>query len=74
MDLPRVLRGKKALVQIHCHQHAMLDPEMEQRVLRRMGLEPEMMPTGCCGTAGSFGFEAGKYDWSRKITEHALLS
>jgi hypothetical protein len=31
------------------------------------------MPTGCCGMAGSFGFEAAKYQWSRKIAEHALL-
>jgi len=31
------------------------------------------MPTGCCGMAGSFGFEAEKYHWSMKIAERALL-
>src|SRR5439155_1352582 len=38
-----------------------------------MGVEAVVMPTGCCGMAGSFGFEADKYHWSRKIAEHALL-
>jgi hypothetical protein len=41
--------------------------------LERLGIEAETMPTGCCGMAGSFGFEAGKYGWSVRIAEHALL-
>jgi FAD/FMN-containing dehydrogenase/Fe-S oxidoreductase len=65
--------GKKALLQVHCHEHAVLDPKAEARVLQRMGIEARAMPTGCCGMAGSFGFEADKYHWSRKIAEHALL-
>jgi FAD/FMN-containing dehydrogenase/Fe-S oxidoreductase len=73
LDLPRLAGSGKALVQIHCHQHAVLKPEVEERVLRRLGLDPAAMPTGCCGMAGSFGFEAEKYPWSRKIAEHALL-
>ena len=44
-----------------------------QAMLERMGVKPEILPTGCCGMAGSFGFEAEKYDWSMKIAEHALL-
>jgi FAD/FMN-containing dehydrogenase/Fe-S oxidoreductase len=70
-DLPRLER--KALVQIHCHEHAVLDPKAERRVLERLGIDGEIMPTGCCGMAGSFGFEAEKYHWSQKIAEHALL-
>jgi Fe-S oxidoreductase len=73
LDLPRFAAGRKALIQIHCHQHAVLKPEVEERVLRRLGLATEAMPTGCCGMASSFGFEADKYRWSRKIAEHALL-
>jgi hypothetical protein len=60
LDLPRTGEGKKALIQIHCHEHAVLEPEVEERVLRRVGLEAGAMPTGCCGMAGSFGFEADK--------------
>jgi Fe-S oxidoreductase len=73
LNLPQIGDGKKALLQIHCHEHAVLDPKAEQRVLQRMGIEAHAMPTGCCGMAGSFGFEADKYHWSRKIAEHALL-
>jgi hypothetical protein len=60
-------------VQIHCHQHAVLDPQAERRVLDRLGLDCEVLPSGCCGMAGSFGFEAGKYRWSRKIAESGVL-
>jgi FAD/FMN-containing dehydrogenase/Fe-S oxidoreductase len=70
--LPR-LDGAAALVQVHCHEHAVLKPDAERRVLERMGVKPEILPTGCCGMAGSFGFEAEKYQWSMKIAEHALL-
>jgi hypothetical protein len=38
-----------------------------------MGLEAEMLDSGCCGMAGSFGFEARHYDISVKIGEHRLL-
>jgi Fe-S oxidoreductase len=71
-DLPRA-EGRKALVQVHCHQHAVLDAAAAPKVLERLGVEADSMPTGCCGMAGSFGFEAEKYDWSVKIAEHALL-
>jgi FAD/FMN-containing dehydrogenase/Fe-S oxidoreductase len=72
IDRPRT-EGGKALVQVHCHEHALFQPEAEAKALRRIGEEPEIMPNGCCGMAGSFGFEAAKYPWSVKIAEHALL-
>jgi Fe-S oxidoreductase len=65
--------GGKALVQVHCHEHAVLDPDAETTVLQRLHADGEVMPNGCCGMAGSFGFEAAKYDLSVKIAEHALL-
>jgi len=71
-ELPQ-LRGQQALVQVHCHEHAVLDAAAESRVLKRLGVATEIMATGCCGMAGSFGFEAGKYHWSQKIAEQALL-
>jgi FAD/FMN-containing dehydrogenase/Fe-S oxidoreductase len=69
--LPRI--DAKALVQIHCHQHAVLDAKAEARVLERMGVDFEVMKSGCCGMAGSFGFEADKYDVSLKAAERVLL-
>src|SRR5262249_20355889 len=70
--LPNLL-GRRALVQVHSHHHAVLAPAAERQLLERLGLEVEIMPTGCCGMAGSFGFEAEKYPWSMKIAERALL-
>ena len=73
-DLPKLPVGRKALVQIHCHEHAVLDPQAERHVLERIGIDGEVMPSGCCGMAGSFGFEAEKYHWSKKIAELGVLS
>ena len=49
------------------------DPAAEKKVLHRLHADAEVMPTGCCGMAGSFGFETAKYDVSVRIAEHALL-
>jgi FAD/FMN-containing dehydrogenase/Fe-S oxidoreductase len=62
-----------ALVHLHCHQHAIIKPDSERALLDRMGLDYELLASGCCGMAGSFGFEAGKYDVSMKIGEQVLL-
>jgi FAD/FMN-containing dehydrogenase/Fe-S oxidoreductase len=72
IDRPGTESGK-ALVQVHCHEHALFEPDAEAKALHRAGVEAEIMPNGCCGMAGSFGFEAAKYPWSVKIAEHALL-
>jgi len=44
------------------------------RVLDRLGLDWELIDSGCCGLAGSFGYEAGeKYEVSMKAGEQVLL-
>jgi FAD/FMN-containing dehydrogenase/Fe-S oxidoreductase len=65
--------GGRALVQFHCHHHAVLDTAAERRVLERLGLEHEVLAAGCCGMAGAFGFEAAKYDVSMAAGERVLL-
>ncbi len=46
----------------------------EERALKKMGLGVEMLDAGCCGMAGSFGFEPGDhYDVSIKAGERVLL-
>lgn len=62
-----------AIEQLHCHHHAVLDPKAEARVLAASGVEARPLPSGCCGMAGSFGFEAGKYDVSMTAAERVLL-
>jgi Fe-S oxidoreductase len=41
--------------------------------LRAAGLEVEPVTGGCCGLAGSFGFEAAHYELSMACGEHELL-
>jgi FAD/FMN-containing dehydrogenase/Fe-S oxidoreductase len=62
-----------ALVWGHCHHRATGGTEPEERVLERMGLAVEPLVGGCCGLAGSWGFERGKYDISMDCGEQALL-
>ncbi|MDK1342338.1 hypothetical protein QNO09_03210 [Streptomyces sp. 378] len=45
----------------------------EQELLEKMGLTVRNLQGGCCGLAGSWGFEDGKYDISMDCGEQALL-
>src|SRR5581483_4348747 len=71
-DLPRL--DRKALVHFHCHQRATSDVDCDKSVLDRLGLDYEVLDDGCCGLAGSFGYEAGEpYDVSMRVGEQKLL-
>ncbi|HEY1541921.1 MAG TPA: FAD-binding and (Fe-S)-binding domain-containing protein [Xanthobacteraceae bacterium] len=69
--LPQV--AGRAVVQFHCHHHAVIKTQSEQDVLDRLGLDYEVLNTGCCGMAGAFGFETQKYDVSIAAAERVLL-
>jgi FAD/FMN-containing dehydrogenase/Fe-S oxidoreductase len=64
---------RKAVVHAHCHHRSVLGLDAEQALLRRLGLDVAMPDGGCCGMAGSFGFEAAKYEVSMRCAERALL-
>jgi Fe-S oxidoreductase len=71
-EMPRLERG--ALVHLHCHQRATSDTDCDQAVLDRLGLDYEVLDDGCCGLAGSFGYERGeRYEVSVKAGERMLL-
>ncbi|NVI87804.1 FAD-binding and (Fe-S)-binding domain-containing protein [Actinomadura sp. BRA 177] len=70
---PELPGGGKALLWGHCHHRATGGIDPEQKVLEQMGLETESLKGGCCGLAGSWGFENGKYDISMDCGEQALL-
>jgi Fe-S oxidoreductase len=70
-DAPPLHRA--AIVHGHCHQKAVLDMGAEERVLKAMGLDVQVLESGCCGMAGSFGFEREHYDVSMKVGERVLL-
>ncbi len=71
-QVPRL--DRKALVQPHCHHHAVAGFGDEKKLLAEMGLEVEIPDAGCCGMAGSFGYEAGeRYRVSVAAGERVLL-
>jgi len=67
-----VMEGR-AVLHLHCHQKAVLDAESDATLLRRLGLDCRVLDAGCCGMAGSFGFEARHYDVSIACGERVLL-
>jgi FAD/FMN-containing dehydrogenase/Fe-S oxidoreductase len=71
IDVPRTAR--RALLWGHCHHKATGGIDPEQRLLERMGLDVEQVTGGCCGLAGSWGFEQGKHGISLECGEQALL-
>ncbi len=64
---------RKALVHGHCHHKAVIGMKDETALLKKMGLDFELLDSGCCGMAGSFGFEKDHYDVSIKVGERVLL-
>ncbi len=64
---------RRAIVHGHCHHEAAMGLDGERKLLERLGLDFEVLDSGCCGMAGSFGFERGHHDISVKIGERRLL-
>ncbi|WP_316740805.1 FAD-linked oxidase C-terminal domain-containing protein [Streptomyces sp. MK7] len=62
-----------ALLWGHCHHRATGGMDPEQELLEKMGLQVRNLQGGCCGLAGSWGFESGKYEISLDCGEQALL-
>jgi FAD/FMN-containing dehydrogenase/Fe-S oxidoreductase len=67
-------RPEKCLLHGHCHQKALLGAGGSAAALRLIPqFEVTVLDTGCCGMAGSFGFEREHYDVSFAIANLALL-
>jgi Fe-S oxidoreductase len=62
-----------ALVHGHCHHKAVMGFDCEQALFQQLGLRFKVLDSGCCGMAGSFGFEHNKYDVSVRCGERVLL-
>jgi len=62
------------LTQVHCHQHAVLGWDADEKLLTAAGAQAEHLETGCCGLAGNFGFQVGHGEVSEACAERALLS
>jgi FAD/FMN-containing dehydrogenase/Fe-S oxidoreductase len=65
--------GRQAIVQGHCHHKAVMRMKEERAMMQKAGLDFEVLESGCCGMAGSFGYEKDKYDVSIACGERSLL-
>jgi Fe-S oxidoreductase len=64
----------QVLVHGHCHQKSLVGIEPTLNVLRAVpGFEVSEIKSGCCGVAGSFGYEKEHYAFSMQIGELHLL-
>jgi FAD/FMN-containing dehydrogenase/Fe-S oxidoreductase len=73
-SLPYRNTPRQVLLHGHCHQKAVLGTALALQALRMVpGYQVAEIPSGCCGMAGSFGYEKEHYDLSLKIGELSLF-
>jgi Fe-S oxidoreductase/FAD/FMN-containing dehydrogenase len=70
-ELPTLNRA--AIVHGHCHHKAVIGMDDESTMLSKLGLDYDILDSGCCGMSGSFGFNSRHYDMSMQIGERVLL-
>ncbi|MGE5724002.1 MAG: FAD-binding and (Fe-S)-binding domain-containing protein [Acidobacteriota bacterium] len=70
-QLPKLKR--KAVLHGHCHHKAIMRMDCDKELLKKMELDIGEPDSGCCGMAGSFGYEKEKYEISMKAGERVLL-
>ena len=64
----------KIMVQTHCHQRSLVGAGPLLTLLRTLpGASVADLDAGCCGMAGSFGYEAEHYEISRLVGEQRLM-
>ncbi|MER6329378.1 FAD-binding and (Fe-S)-binding domain-containing protein [Streptomyces sp. NPDC001034] len=68
---PRLAR--QAVVQTHCHQHAVMKDDADRALMERAHLDADVLDEGCCGLAGNFGFERGHHEVSMAVAEQGVL-
>jgi FAD/FMN-containing dehydrogenase/Fe-S oxidoreductase len=58
----------------HCHQKALSSVDYSKKMLSLpVNYKVEIIPSGCCGMAGSFGYEKEHYDLSMNVGELVLF-
>src|SRR6185369_10228421 len=63
---------QRALIQPHCHHHAVMGYTADRELIGRLGLDAQILE-GCCGMAGAFGFSKDHYEVSLAVGERTLL-
>ncbi|MBU8867752.1 FAD-binding and (Fe-S)-binding domain-containing protein [Paenarthrobacter aromaticivorans] len=70
---PSAVPPNTAVLQTHCHEHAVFGSGAQKRVLEAWGVPNLVESSSCCGVAGNFGFEAEHFDTSMKVAEHSIV-
>jgi FAD/FMN-containing dehydrogenase/Fe-S oxidoreductase len=65
-------RPDDAVQQVHCHQHAVLGHEADDALLGLAGIRVRRA-SGCCGLAGSFGYQRGHEELSAALAQRSLV-
>ena len=65
--------AEKILLHGHCQLKALAGTESSKQALGFSGYEVDEVDSGCCGMAGSFGYEAEHYEISQAMGERQLL-
>ncbi|HEY9842280.1 MAG TPA: FAD-linked oxidase C-terminal domain-containing protein [Candidatus Obscuribacterales bacterium] len=73
-QLPFDASARQVFFHEHCHQKTLVGSEITLQALQLApGLETILSPAGCCGMAGSFGYEAEHVEMSRAIANERLV-
>nr|WP_314192344.1 FAD-linked oxidase C-terminal domain-containing protein [uncultured Arthrobacter sp.] len=70
---PKTIPPEAAVLQTHCHEHAVFGSGAQKRVLEAWGVPNLVESPSCCGVAGNFGFEAEHFEISMKVAEHSIV-
>ena len=67
-------KTQKIKVHVHCHQKSLVNSKVTFDLLNiPQNHEVTLIPSGCCGMAGSFGYEAEHYELSMNVGELTLF-
>jgi Fe-S oxidoreductase len=69
---PTAAAPARAVLQTHCHEHAVFGSDVQQRALRAWGVSEVTVSSSCCGVAGNFGFEAEHFELSMQVADHSI--
>jgi Fe-S oxidoreductase len=73
LDITFEASAGNILIHGHCHQKALYSTKGLKILFSKTGQTVKEIPSGCCGMAGSFGYEKEHYDISKKIGEEILF-
>ncbi|MBO6622766.1 MAG: FAD-binding protein [Balneola sp.] len=71
--LPESKFDESVIVHEHCHAKALTKKRLSKKVLEHIGYTVTELDSGCCGMAGSFGYEKDKFDLSMEIGSQRLF-